>query len=97
MSRVTTGGKQQETVACPGCGRPAGLWLNLLDPDESAKYRASHALADVTASLVEPKDRLAAMNRAADNEGKSMLVPWVACLSCGHDDHYVFGVSGGPA
>ena len=89
MRRVTeTNSPRQVVVACPSCRRGVGLWLCLQPPGE---YQRDHSTVDLTASLLEPSERAAAMRRSVEMAEKSTLTPWVTCLACGYDDHYFFG------
>jgi hypothetical protein len=85
MQRVLSE-RRQVVVACPRCEQLVGLWLCLMPETD---YQRMHHLTDITASLSPPEERADAMRRAADALDKTAATPWVTCLFCGYDDHYV--------
>lgn len=90
LTRVAPEGRQS-IVRCPRCHRQVALWLNLMEGEEAKAWRESEGYVDITAAIVEPKDRLAAMNRSAEVANMASMVPWIQCVACGYDGKYTFG------
>ena len=84
---IPEGGRRQTVVACPSCTSPTALWLRV---QTAAEFREQTGAVDVTASLLPPGHRSAAMRQAAEIAARDVVSPWVQC-GCGYDGLYQFG------
>lgn len=76
---------------CPGCALPRVLVLLVLDAEERRHWDAKHGIVDITAAVLPPDQRAAAMKRTAEHAGHGMAVGVISCVTCGYDGMYTFG------
>jgi hypothetical protein len=75
---------------CPGCSLPRALVLLVLDPDERRAWDAEHGVVNITAAVLPPEQRAAAMKTTAELADHSYAMPVITCVTCGYDGLYVF-------